>query len=133
MRQFQSESSCGSFEPLSVDACTAVDVEDAVSIADMRTDSKKRRVRGTNSCMNLAPAPAAKQQQNPDNTRGKGFFTMQATLPTDQPYVPFIKTSAAGIKHIGYGPLKAENQDEFFIQVGTRMSASDVLVYLLPW
>lgn len=25
---------------------------------------------------------------------------------------------AAGLKHIGFGPFKRENQDEFFIQVG---------------
>lgn len=29
---------------------------------------------------------------------------------------PFLQ--AAGLKHIGFGPFKRENQDEFFIQVG---------------
>lgn len=27
------------------------------------------------------------------------------------------RTQAAGLKHIGFGPLKKENQDEFFVQV----------------
>jgi hypothetical protein len=31
--------------------------------------------------------------------------------------VPHVPARAAGVKHIGYGPLKSENQDEFFIQV----------------
>ena len=25
---------------------------------------------------------------------------------------------AAGVKHIGFGPLKKENQDEFFVRMG---------------
>lgn len=29
-----------------------------------------------------------------------------------------LASQAAGLKHIGFGPLKKENQDEFFIQVG---------------
>lgn len=29
-----------------------------------------------------------------------------------------VALQAAGLKHIGFGPLKKENQDEFFIQVG---------------
>jgi hypothetical protein len=30
----------------------------------------------------------------------------------------FVLLQAAGLKHIGFGPFKRENQDEFFIQVG---------------
>lgn len=29
-----------------------------------------------------------------------------------------LRLQAAGLKHIGFGPFKRENQDEFFIQVG---------------
>lgn len=29
-----------------------------------------------------------------------------------------VLLQAAGLKHIGFGPFKRENQDEFFIQVG---------------
>jgi serine/threonine protein phosphatase PrpC len=29
-----------------------------------------------------------------------------------------VWSQAAGLKHIGFGPFKRENQDEFFIQVG---------------
>jgi hypothetical protein len=29
-----------------------------------------------------------------------------------------LHVQAAGLKHIGFGPFKRENQDEFFIQVG---------------
>lgn len=31
---------------------------------------------------------------------------------------PPAPAQAAGLKHIGFGPFKRENQDEFFIQVG---------------
>ena len=30
-----------------------------------------------------------------------------------------IVAQAAGLKHIGFGPLKKENQDEYFVQVGS--------------
>lgn len=57
--------------------------------------------------------PAAQQRRG-----GKGFFALQAAIPTDHNYVPHVNTRAAGVKHIGFGPLKKENQDEFYIQVG---------------
>jgi serine/threonine protein phosphatase PrpC len=38
---------------------------------------------------------------------------MKSCLVCDCAYV-----QAAGLKHIGFGPIKRENQDEFFIQVG---------------
>lgn len=34
------------------------------------------------------------------------------------PLLTALAPQAAGLKHIGFGPFKRENQDEFFIQVG---------------
>ncbi|GBF94055.1 agc pkg kinase [Raphidocelis subcapitata] len=47
-----------------------------------------------------------------------GFARLQAQLPADADLLSVVSTRAAGLKHIGFGPLKNENQDEFFIQVG---------------
>ena len=46
------------------------------------------------------------------------FSSMQNSLVTDGVTVEAVNTRAAGLKHIGFGPFKRENQDEFFIQVG---------------
>lgn len=37
---------------------------------------------------------------------------------TNSHFSPLPSSQAAGLKHIGFGPFKRENQDEFFIQVG---------------
>jgi hypothetical protein len=46
------------------------------------------------------------------------FSSMQNSLVTDGVTLEAVNTRAAGLKHIGFGPFKRENQDEFFIQVG---------------
>ncbi|KIY99605.1 hypothetical protein MNEG_8356 [Monoraphidium neglectum] len=46
------------------------------------------------------------------------FGDLQAALPTEAEALSIVSTRAAGLKHIGFGPFKRENQDEFFIQVG---------------
>jgi hypothetical protein len=52
-----------------------------------------------------AALPAPQQQQHV-------FF--QTCVPSGL----LVPAQAAGLKHIGFGPFKRENQDEFFIQVG---------------
>ncbi|KAI8476402.1 MAG: phosphatase 2C-like domain-containing protein [Monoraphidium minutum] len=46
------------------------------------------------------------------------FTELQRELTTDALALSIVSTRAAGLKHIGFGPFKRENQDEFFIQVG---------------
>ncbi|KAI8467338.1 MAG: phosphatase 2C-like domain-containing protein [Monoraphidium minutum] len=46
------------------------------------------------------------------------FGALQDGLATDVGALSVVSTRAAGLKHIGFGPFKRENQDEFFIQVG---------------
>eukprot|EP00775_Hariotina_reticulata_P013668 gene13668-13790_t len=46
------------------------------------------------------------------------FAAMQGGLAVNEKPLAHVNTRAAGLKHIGFGPLKKENQDEFFIQVG---------------
>ncbi|WIA29165.1 hypothetical protein OEZ86_011676 [Tetradesmus obliquus] len=46
------------------------------------------------------------------------FAAMQEALATGEKSLAHVNTRAAGLKHIGFGPFKRENQDEFFIQVG---------------
>jgi hypothetical protein len=99
------------FEPVAI-ACTAVEAADAVQIAEMRND-KKARLLGSNS-FNVRPNGA----DTPP--RGRGFSTMQSTLATKHGFVAHVPVRAAGVKHIGYGPLKSENQDEYLIQVGCQ-------------
>ena len=44
------------------------------------------------------------------------FVELQDQLTSNAPVLPLVATRAAGLKHIGFGPFKRENQDEFFIQ-----------------
>eukprot|EP00879_Flechtneria_rotunda_P018867 GHRR01019804.1.p1 GENE.GHRR01019804.1~~GHRR01019804.1.p1 ORF type:complete len:417 (+),score=163.69 GHRR01019804.1:404-1654(+) len=49
------------------------------------------------------------------------FAAMQQALPqlaVNEVPLAHVHTQAAGLKHIGFGPMKRENQDEFYIQVG---------------
>jgi hypothetical protein len=96
------------FEPVAV-ACTAVEASDAVQIAELRNERKARLGSST-----FGGVSAGGGSMPP---LGRGFLTMQSTLTTDEAFVPHVPARAAGVKHIGYGPLKSENQDEFFIQV----------------
>ncbi|PNH04171.1 hypothetical protein TSOC_009700, partial [Tetrabaena socialis] len=42
-----------------------------------------------------------------------------------------LETRAAGLKHIGFGPLKKENQDEYFVQVGGYGGQKDGCCYCI--
>eukprot|EP00878_Enallax_costatus_P037214 GHUV01042020.1.p1 GENE.GHUV01042020.1~~GHUV01042020.1.p1 ORF type:complete len:620 (+),score=147.71 GHUV01042020.1:226-2085(+) len=46
------------------------------------------------------------------------FQALQDALEQSEKPLGHVNTRAAGLKHIGFGPFKRENQDEFFIQVG---------------
>ncbi|KAF6266617.1 phosphatase 2C-like domain-containing protein [Scenedesmus sp. NREL 46B-D3] len=46
------------------------------------------------------------------------FAAMQDALATTEKPLAHVSTRAAGLKHIGFGPFKRENQDEFYIQIG---------------
>lgn len=48
----------------------------------------------------------------------RGFELLQTSLSIDVPFIPEVTTKAAAVKHIGFGPLKKENQDEFYVRVG---------------
>jgi serine/threonine protein phosphatase PrpC len=53
--------------------------------------------------------------------RGGCLNTLQASLDAAAAPVPVVeevRTRAAGVKHIGFGPFKRENQDEFAISLG---------------
>ena len=107
-------SGSGEFEPVTVDQFTTVEAEDAVTVAEMPAGGKRPRVHGTTSVRNLN----APKSSPTGGRRTRAFEAMQATLHTDQLFVSHVTTRAAGVRHIGYGPYKSENQDEFHIQVG---------------
>ena len=53
--------------------------------------------------------------------RGGRLDALQATLDADARATPLldeVRTRAAGVKHIGFGPFKRENQDEFAVSLG---------------
>ena len=56
-----------------------------------------------------APPPPAARRSSLDH--------LQSRLATGNEALRVVATRAAGLKHIGFGPFKEENQDEFFIQV----------------
>jgi hypothetical protein len=70
----------------------------------------------------LGPAGAGRGGRGLREARGGGlsasFQDLQSQLSTEGAPLRVVSTRAAGLKHIGFGPFKSENQDEFFIQVG---------------
>lgn len=77
-----------------------------------------------------APGRSASRQQfgdsqvqaspdtKPDEIASNSHMLLQNSLPQIPVYNVELETRASGLKHIGFGPLKKENQDEYFIQVG---------------
>ncbi|KAG2493088.1 hypothetical protein HYH03_008751 [Edaphochlamys debaryana] len=55
---------------------------------------------------------------SPPAVEEHSHFLLQKSLPQVPAANVELETRAAGLKHIGFGPLKKENQDEYFCQVG---------------
>ncbi|GLC59604.1 hypothetical protein PLESTB_001505100 [Pleodorina starrii] len=58
-------------------------------------------------------------------------FLLQKSLPQVPSANVELETRAAGLKHIGFGPLKKENQDEYFCQVGGFGGQKDGCCYCI--
>ncbi|KAG2444948.1 hypothetical protein HXX76_001684 [Chlamydomonas incerta] len=58
-------------------------------------------------------------------------FLLQKSLPQVAASNVELETRAAGLKHIGFGPLKKENQDEYFCQVGGFGGEKDGCCYCI--
>ncbi|GFR39659.1 hypothetical protein Agub_g130 [Astrephomene gubernaculifera] len=58
-------------------------------------------------------------------------FLLQKSLPQIPASNVELETRASGLKHIGFGPLKKENQDEYFCQVGGFGGQKDGCCYCI--
>mmetsp|Transcript_39295 Transcript_39295/g.87432 ORF Transcript_39295/g.87432 Transcript_39295/m.87432 type:complete len:468 (-) Transcript_39295:944-2347(-) len=84
--------------------------------SQLTANAQPKRVQFT--CVSAPQAEAAQENQVHDTSNLHSHRLLQQSLPTEalDDNVQF-RTTAAGLKHIGFGPLKRENQDEFFVQV----------------